>query len=312
MLSVLLSPTYALGDCPQSLQQLPKGHLLCLHPQDHPPEGQWKTSCPANRHFHRKKRQLACFFPNGASESGWRWRERGTVAVASPAEQKGRGRCSRVNKPRMWLPDAGGKRYERGGVYAARRCWAACEKWMLSRMERMLQRRMREWCWSCDGCDGPSCSDESSAEGCRAQDAGDGDGEEVEREAASFAHACFSLSTHDGANLCRPGKQGGGGEVKVNVAVSHKQLIQQWHPVWRQGITALSWKSLICRKTHRPTGHAPLIMLHCHHVTTLGYDKNDAFSLDCNTLVFLNEHVRASLVLIYNHILMHPYETIIS
>lgn len=91
-LSVLLSPTYAFSDSPQSLQELAEGHLLCLHPQDHPPKGQWKTSCPAKRHFCRKMRQLACFFLNDASESGWWWsgRERGTVAVASPAEQKGR------------------------------------------------------------------------------------------------------------------------------------------------------------------------------------------------------------------------------
>jgi len=61
---LLFSPTYALGDGPQSLQELPEGHFLCLHPQYHPPKGQRKTSCPTKIHSLRKKRQLACFLPN--------------------------------------------------------------------------------------------------------------------------------------------------------------------------------------------------------------------------------------------------------
>eukprot|EP00064_Thunnus_orientalis_P005481 superscaffoldBa00000539_g5495 len=63
-------------------------------------------------------------------------------------------------------------------------------------------------------CQPPAAVTSPSAEGCRAKDASDGDGEEVEREAASFTHASFSLSTYDGANLCRPGRKRGGGELK--------------------------------------------------------------------------------------------------
>lgn len=46
-----------------------------------------------------------------------------------------------------------------------------------------------------------------------------GDGKKVGQEAVSLTYACFSFSTHDGANLCRPGKQRGGGEAKVSVAI---------------------------------------------------------------------------------------------
>lgn len=90
---IRLSPTYGFGDAPQSLQQLPKGHLLWLHPQDHPPEGQWKTSCPTETLFPRKKRQLGCFLLNSALRNGWWWRgwaKGGTCKMTSPAEQNWR------------------------------------------------------------------------------------------------------------------------------------------------------------------------------------------------------------------------------
>lgn len=74
--SVLWSPTYAPSDRPQPLQQLAEGHLLRLHPHDHPPQGQRETSRPAHRHFGGEKRQLACWFLDGSSEmtaeQGWR------------------------------------------------------------------------------------------------------------------------------------------------------------------------------------------------------------------------------------------------
>lgn len=73
------------------------------------------------------------------------------------------------------------------------------------------------------GCDSPT-ADEPTAKGWRAQDAGKGN----EEEAASFANACFIISIHDSANLCRPGRRRGGGELKVSVAVlTQDQLIQQ-------------------------------------------------------------------------------------
>lgn len=91
---------------------------------------------------------------------------------------------------------------ERGGVCAARRRWDACEKWMLSRMARMLQRRMREWCLSCYGSDSPSCTDESASEGCGAQGAGNGDGEEVERKRQPHSHMHASASAHMMVQTC--------------------------------------------------------------------------------------------------------------
>lgn len=63
--SVLWSPTYAPSDRPQPLQQLAEGHLLRLHPQDHPPEGQRETSRPAHGHSGGEKRQLACWLLDG-------------------------------------------------------------------------------------------------------------------------------------------------------------------------------------------------------------------------------------------------------
>lgn len=32
----------------------------------------------------------------------------------------------------------------------------------------------------------------------------------MKQQGASFAHSCFSISTHDGANLCGAGRQRGG------------------------------------------------------------------------------------------------------
>lgn len=65
----LRSLTYAPSDRPQPLQQLAEGHLLRLHPHDHPPQGQRESSRPAHGHFGGEKRQLACWLLDGSAEA---------------------------------------------------------------------------------------------------------------------------------------------------------------------------------------------------------------------------------------------------
>lgn len=65
----------------------------------------------------------------------------------------------------------------------------------------MLQRLVKGWCWW----------KRSSAHGNRTLDASNADGGVMKQRAASFAHSRFGISTHDGANLCRPGRQRGRG-----------------------------------------------------------------------------------------------------
>lgn len=231
--SVLLSRTYGSDDRPQSLQQLPQGHLFCLHPQDHPPEGQWKTSCPANRHLCSRKRQLACFSRSTSGSGGWgrRW-ERGTVATADPAKQQRRKR--KADQPRMWrhccrlvwFMEAGGE-----DSVQLLRCLAEMEAFKCG---VMLPELMKGRCWwnRSDG--------DSSWILCTWKQNTGGRGVGVmKQQGASFAHSCFSISTHDGANPRGPGRQRGGGDVKVSVAVfTQQQIIQDWHLVEKEDTAA--------------------------------------------------------------------------
>lgn len=223
---ILLSPTYGLDDCPQSLQQLPQGHLFCLHPQDHPPEGQWKTSCPANRHFYSRKRQLACFSKSTSESRGWgrRW-ERRTIATADPAKQERRRR--KVDQPRMWrrrcclvwFMEAGGENSVRllsclggnGGFRVWRDAAEADEGMMLMKMLRRWQPP--------DAPMGP-------------RDARNAGGERwwSSREPHSHIHA--SASAHMMVQTCVELADRGGGDVKVRTAVvTQQQIIQEWHLV---------------------------------------------------------------------------------
>lgn len=225
-LYILLSPTYGLDDCPQSLQQLPQGHLFCLHPQDHPPEGQWKTSCPANRHFCSRKRQLACFSRSTSESRGWgrRW-ERGTVATADPAKRERRRR--KVDQPRMWrhccclvwFMEAGGENSVRLlsclGEMEAFKCGG------------MLPRLMKGRCWwKCS--DGDSRQKRRWVLGVLETQVGRID------EAAGSLIRTFMLQ-HQHTWWCKPvwsWQTEGGGDVKVRTAVvTQQQIIQEWHLV---------------------------------------------------------------------------------
>lgn len=76
----------------------------------------------------------------------------------------------------------------------------------------MLLRLMKGWCWwKCSDGDSQRSANGSSAHENRTLDASNADGGVMKQQAASFAHSCFGISTHDGANLCRPGRQRGRG-----------------------------------------------------------------------------------------------------
>lgn len=122
---VSLSPTYGLDNCPQSLQQLPQGHLFRLHPQDHPPEGQRKTSCPADRHFCWRKRQLACFFWSTSESDGEEDGREGQLQQQTQRSRRGgRGRWINPECDAAAAVSCDSWRLE-GRILRGKLCWAA-------------------------------------------------------------------------------------------------------------------------------------------------------------------------------------------
>lgn len=270
---MLLSPTYGLDDCPQSLQQLPQGHLFCLHPQDHPPEGQRKTSRPAHRHFYRRKRQLACF-PRSTSESrGWRWRRRergdggdGRSSEAEEEEEEGRSAQNVTPPPPLLLLLScmihGGWRGEfwEGSCVQLQGCLWEMDAFKCGAM----LPRLKGWCWwKCSHGDSLMALRHMENTGCQQRGWMEG-GWWSSRQPHSHIHA--SASAHMMVQTCvdLAERERGGGDMKVSDAVLKQQEIVQHGPlVGKRGTAATTWRSLIHKKK---VSYWPLVLFFCYRM----------------------------------------------
>lgn len=174
--------------------------------------GTAEDQLPSRRTLLLEEETACLLFLEHFREQWWRRWERGTVATADPAKQKRRKR--KVDQPRMWrrcrclmwFMEAGGENSEREAVLG---CLGEMDAFKCG---VMLLRLMKGGCWwKCSDGGSRRSADGSSAHENRTLDASNADGGVMKQQAASFAHSCFSISTHDGANLCRPGRQRGRG-----------------------------------------------------------------------------------------------------